>query len=135
MTFNTSFAGKTATAEELELFPMTVAKGIKSGFYAMITALRATQGSALIATNNAPLISEMMGSSVDMLNTGEEQDSPGNSETDLMIEECTLDVKLNMEMETVKKPGSLFTPNANLDIITLDAAFAGHQSQTVKPWA
>ena len=72
MTFNTSFAGKTATAEELELSPQTVAKGRESGFYAMITALRAIQGSALIATNNAPLISEMMGSSVERLNTGEE---------------------------------------------------------------
>ena len=82
MTFSTSFAGKTAMAEELELSPTTVAGGRKSGFYAMITALRATQGSALIATNNAPLVSEMMGSSVEMLNTGEEQDSPGNSETD-----------------------------------------------------
>jgi len=82
MTFSTSFAGKTATAEELELSPTTVAGGRKSGFYAMITALRATQGSALIATNNAPLISEMMGSSVDMLNTEEEEDSPGNLKMD-----------------------------------------------------
>ena len=52
-----------------------------------------------------------------------------------MIEECSLDVKLRTDKETVKKTDSLFTPNADLDFITLDAAFAGHQSQTVKPWA
>ena len=52
-----------------------------------------------------------------------------------MIEECSLDVNLNTEGETVKKPGSLFTPNADLDFITLDPAFAGHQGQTVETWA
>ena len=69
-------------AEELELSQATVDKDRKSGFYAMTTALGATQGPAWIATNNAPLVLEMMGSSVERLNTGEEEDSPGMLETD-----------------------------------------------------
>lgn len=72
MTFNMSFAGKTAMAEELARSPLNVENSRKQDFSATTTAQVDTAGSALTATRSAPMISGMTDSSADMLNMEEE---------------------------------------------------------------
>ena len=70
-------------------------------------------------------------SSADMLNIGEEV-SPGSLETDSLVRECTEGVRPNMEEEGVRNGAPLFTPNAEVDITTLAAAFADPECLTAK---
>lgn len=73
MTSNTSFVGKTAMEEVLELFLMTVETDRKSVFSVTTDVLQATAENYLIAIKTALEISEMMVFFVDMQNTEEVQ--------------------------------------------------------------
>lgn len=110
-------------AEELAKFPNIARTVTELGCSAMTAALVASRGGVSTAIRTAPVGGEMMVSSADMLNIGEE-DSPGNGVTVSPARGCTEDVRLSTEEEDVRNGVPSFIPNANPVTTILRAASA-----------
>ncbi len=105
----------------------------KSQVYSVTTAVpQDTLVCCQTVTRNALVVGETTDSSAEMQNMEEEEASLGNSEMVLIQKECIRDVKAGTEEEIVKSWEPLFTPNANLDLAPLAAAYADLLSQTAK---
>lgn len=126
-----SSAGRIATAEVLAKFLYIAETETESDCSAMTDAQEGTSGGALTATKIAQVDGVIRVCSVDMLNTGEKV-SPGNGEMGSTVGECMEDAKVDMAEEGASNGELSFTPNAEVDIAILDAAFADQEFLTVQ---
>lgn len=130
MTSPMSSVGRTAMAEVLAKSHSTAETETESDCSAMTDVLGGTRGGALTATKLAQVVGKTKASSVGMLNTGEEV-SPGNGEMASAVGECIKDVNVSTEEEDVRNGEPSCTPNAEVDITILGAAFADQVFLTV----
>lgn len=126
-----SSAGRIATAEVLAKFLYIAETETESDCSAMTDVQEGTSGGALTATKRAQVDGVIRVCSVDMLNTGEEV-SPGNGEMGSTVEECIEDAKVDMAEESASNGELSFTPNAEVGIAILGAAFADQEFLTVQ---